>query len=175
VGLGAHSLGAVKAAYWLSEQRGGGVKRLIALSPPRLSTAILRQDEKRGEVFSRDLDQAKQFCESGKSDHVMRVRYPLPNWLSAATFLDKYGSEDRYDYFGWLEKISQQSLWVFGESEVRNGSGNFRDADLHLSLLFQQRSLYQQSVEVVPGGDHSYRGVRDLLWQTVESWLSRSL
>ncbi|AMV31989.1 hypothetical protein VN12_07695 [Pirellula sp. SH-Sr6A] len=175
LGIGAHSLGALKTAYWLSESLGVGVERYISLSPPRLSTSILAEDPKRGEVFCKDLQLAKELCESGKSDQVIRVRYPLPNWLSAATFLDKYGSNDRYDYFGWLEKISQQTLWVFGESEVRNGSGNFRDADLNLSHRFAEKSLYHHSVEVIEGGDHSYRGVRQPLWQTITSWLTRSL
>lgn len=174
-GLGAHSLGALKAAYWLSDSPRLSVKRFIALSPPRLSTSILQEDPKRRDVFNRDLELSRELCESGKSDQVIRVRYPLPNWLSAATFLDKYGSDDRYDYFGWLERISQHTLWLFGESEVRNGSTNFRDADLNLSQRFAERSLYQHAVEVIPGADHSYRGVRDSLWQSVSEWLARSL
>lgn len=174
-GIGAHSLGALKAAYWLSEAPGATVKRFVALSPPRLSTSLLLDDPKRRDIFSRDLELSRELCSTGKSDQVIRVRYPLPNWLSAATFLDKYGSDERYDYFGWLERISQQCLWVFGESEVRNGSTNFRDADLNLSQRFVEGSLYQHAVEVIPGADHSYRGVRESLWESVSAWLARSL
>lgn len=174
-GIGAHSLGALKAAYWLAEASLPCMKRFVALSPPRLSTSILLEDPKRRDAFSRDLELSRELCESGRSDQVIRVRYPLPNWLSAATFLDKYGSEDRYDYFGWLERISQQCLWVFGESEVRNGSTNFRDADLNLSQRFVEGSLFQHAVEVIPGADHSYRGVRESLWKSVSAWISRSL
>lgn len=168
-GLAAHSLGAVKAAFWCSEE-GIALDRLIAISPPRLNTQLLLGDPKRSTVFKEHLGLAQSLCEEGKPDEVIKVRFPLPNWVSASTFLDKYGSGSKYDYLTQLDGIRANTLWVFGGSEVRNGSVNFLDADVHLRSKIENASLFRQSVEVIDGADHSYRDKRDDLAACIEQW-----
>ena len=168
-GIAAHSLGAVKAAFCAA---GGGIEleRLIAISPPRLNTRLLLDDAKRSTVFAEHLQLAKSLCDQGKPDEVIKVRFPLPNWVSASTFLDKYGSDSKYDYLMQLDRIRAKVLWVFGGSEVRYGSINFLDADIHLRSEIERSSLFRQSVEVIDGADHSYRDKREDLAACIEQW-----
>lgn len=178
-GIAAHSLGAVKAAYWLAHRGAldassseGMLQRFWALSPPRLNTSLLLKDPKKADVFREHLDKAREYIDQGQSDTIMRVRFPLPNWVSAKTFFDKYGSGDKYDYLSYLDRISVPTLWTFGDSEVRNGSLNFLDADIQISAEKENRNLFQHSVAVIDDADHSYRGVRQALFQSGSTWLA---
>lgn len=191
-GVAAHSLGAIKTAYWALDNQSNGALtqgvfgvgtafasrfKVILLSPPRLTTSVLLTDPKRGQAFSDDLEHARTLCDSGRHDHVMRIRYPMPNWVSAATFLDKYGSADRYDYIRFLEQLdhSQASqvdaLWLFGEREVRQGSANFLDADLNVLEAADRLGQHQHHVSVVSNADHSYRGCEEELKAIIHDWL----
>ena len=169
LGIAAHSLGAVKAAFWAAEN-GIELGQLIAISPPRLNTQLLLEDAKRSAVFGEHLQLARSLCDQGKPDEVIKVRFPLPNWVSASTFLDKYGSGSKYDYLAQLDRIRAKVLWVFGGSEVRHGSINFLDADIHLRSEIERSSLFHQSVEVIDGADHSYRDKRAELADCIEQW-----
>ena len=174
-GVLAHSLGAVKGAYWLGNQtEKAEIERFIALSPPRLNTELITDDPRKGVVFREQLDVAKSLCESGEGDRIIRVRFPLPNWVSAGTFVDKYGSGDKYDYLRFLPTIDPPSLWIFGETEVGQGMANFRHADLIIRQLTEQHSLFQHRVTVIDGADHSYTGTREALLSTIMEWLSRA-
>lgn len=183
VGVIAHSLGAVKSAYALAHKI-EGIDRFIALSPPRLNTDLLLADPKKCDVFREHLAQAQALCQAGDDHHIMRVRFPLPNWVSAATFLDKYGSGATYDYLSFIGEIHIPTLWVFGDSEVRAGSVNFRDADRLLVDAIQRcainklegadeadhsRTLHR--VEVIDGADHSYRAAREALRRCISNWM----
>ncbi|MBM3966415.1 MAG: alpha/beta hydrolase [Planctomycetes bacterium] len=169
IGIVAHSLGAVKAAYALAKKI-EGVDLFVALSPPRLNTDLLLADPKKCAVFQEHLAQAQSLCQDGEDHHIMRVRFPLPNWVSAATFLDKYGSGARYDYLSFIGEIPIPTLWVFGDSEVRDGSVNFRDADRQIAQAIQRCSMHH--VEVIDNADHSYRAAREALGRCISNWLA---
>lgn len=184
VGIVAHSLGAVKSAYALANKI-EGIDRFVALSPPRLNTDLLLADPKKCAVFQEHLAQAQSLCNTGDDHHIMRVRFPLPNWVSAATFLDKYGSGATYDYLSFIGDISIPTLWVFGDTEVRDGSVNFRGADRQIGSAIERCSFNVPKstvgkdlskplhcVEVIDGADHSYRAAREGLRQCISNWIN---
>lgn len=165
-----HSLGALKACIWATHDD-CIAKRLVLISPPRLNTQMLLDDPARGPVFREHLQDAVELCAAGSPDRVMKVRFPLPMWICASTYVDKYGSGKTYDYTELLEKIDIPCLWTFGESEVRRGTSNFRDADLILKqVILDKQKESIQSVRVVEKADHSYRDARPLLMQTLLQW-----
>jgi pimeloyl-ACP methyl ester carboxylesterase len=147
----------------------------VALSPPRLNTQLLLNDPAKQEVFDDHLKEANQWCAKGFPHHIMRVRFPLANLLSAATFIDKYGSGEKYDYFAYWSKIQIPSLWVFGQQEVRHGSVNFRDVDLALEAKFADHLASNHALSVVAQADHSYRGQRQALLDAIAAWLTPDL
>jgi pimeloyl-ACP methyl ester carboxylesterase len=173
VGLMAHSLGAVKSLFALAHGL-QGIERLVAISPPRLNTELLVADPNKSKVFREHLEQARSLCESGHDHQIIRVRFPLPNWVSAATFLDKYGSGDKYDYQTLWPRISIPCLWLFGSLEVRHGSSNFLNADQCLTERWglAESSLRQHRLEVIDNADHSYRNARPALHQSILRWIA---
>ena len=184
IGCIAHSLGAFKVSYALAAPTEPSdplspppphLRAFIALSPPRLNTELLLNDSAKREVFHQHLQEAKDWCDKGFPHHIMRVRFPLANWVSAETFLDKYASGDKYDYFAYWAKITTPSFWVFGQQEVRRGSVNFKDMDLQLIAAFANASTTGHSVAVIPDADHSYRGKRDLLAESILGWIGKQV
>lgn len=167
-GAMAHSLGAVKVGYALAHGL-SGLESWIALSPPRLNTELLLNDPAKRDVFREQLQEAQSYCDAGRDNHIMRVRFPLPNWVSARTFADKYGSGDKYDYLAWRHQLVLPTLWLFGQLEVREGSANFRDADQMLESNLPKGHV----VQVIDSADHSYRTTRDALRQQIATWLQR--
>ncbi|MFN6127488.1 MAG: alpha/beta hydrolase [Planctomycetota bacterium] len=168
VGAMAHSLGAVKVGFALASGL-QGIESWVAISPPRLTTELLLRDPAKRDVFREQLQEAQSYCDAGKDNHIMRVRFPLPNWVSARTFVDKYGSGDKYDYLTWRGRLNLPTLWLFGQLEVREGSANFRDADQLLANGIQDGHV----VRVIDSADHSYRTTRDALRQQIAAWLDR--
>jgi predicted alpha/beta hydrolase family esterase len=172
-GLAAHSLGAVKGAYWLGRKDAATqVERFLALSPPRLNTELIADGTKKGLIFAEQLERARELCSNGEGDRIIRVRFPLPTWVSASTFADKYGSGSKYDYLATLGGIEVPTLWAFGSIEVTQGMRNFRNADVAIREVADRDSMYHHRATVIDGGDHSYTGVRSLLFDEIRDWLA---
>lgn len=174
-GIAAHSLGAVKGAFWLSmEQSKIPLERFIALSPPRLNTDLIADGTKKGLIFQEQLAHARELCSAGEGDRIIRVRFPMPTWVSAGTFADKYGSGSKYDYLSAIPKINIPSLWAFGSIEITQGMKNFRDADVTIREVSDRECLYNHRTSVIEQGDHSYNGVRSALFDEIRDWLATS-
>ena len=173
VSLLGHSLGALKCILW-SIKNNEILKALVAISPPRLNTDNLLNDPDRGDVFREHLRDADQKCEAGHPESVMKVRFPLPMWVCASTFKDKYGSGEKYDYLSMAGALNVPTLWTFGQLEVERGSSNFKDADLELKkrLAEQASCLGKHAVCVVTSADHSYQGVTAELSDCIVNWRS---
>ena len=166
-----HSLGAIKCIQWglKNDER---LQALVAVSPPRLNTELLLQDPNRGPIFLDHLRVATEKCDSGHPESVMKVRFPLPMWVCASTYKDKYGSGEKYDYLMMANQLRVPTLWTFGEYEVENGSANFKqaDAELHKRLLTADKANPKHTICVIPNADHSYRGVVSRLSICIENW-----
>ncbi len=171
ISLLGHSLGALKCLLW-SLKKHDYLGALVAISPPRLNTELLLKDPTRGPVFLRHLAEASDKCESGAPEFVMKVRFPLPMWICASTYKDKYGSGDKYDYLALADQLRIPTLWTFGQFEVEEGSANFRGADIELKRQLGQTALdAKQTVRVIADADHSYRGVLEQLGDCIGNWI----
>ncbi len=173
VSLLGHSLGALKCILW-SLKNNESLKALVAVSPPRLNTDILLKDPDRGAVFHEHLREANEKCEAGHPESVMKVRFPLPMWVCASTFQDKYGSGDKYDYLAMASGLNVPTLWTFGQLEVERGTSNFKGADIELKrrLAVQSSCVQKHTVRVITSADHSYRGVTAQLSDCIGNWQS---
>ncbi len=171
VSLLGHSLGAIKCILW-SLKNNERLKALVAVSPPRLNTDILLKDPERGTVFREHLRNASEKCDAGHPESVMKVRFPLPMWVCASTYRDKYGSGEKYDYLAMASGLHVPTLWTFGQLEVERGTSNFKDADLELRKKIEQplSDLEKHTVCVIERADHSYRGVTSQLSDCIGNW-----
>ncbi len=129
---------------------------------------MLSQDESYGSVYEEQFGQAKELIEKGKPEGLMSIRYPQPMLISAATFMDKYGS-DSYDYMKLLEKMSTPTLWTFGRREVDGRRASFRECDQTLSCMLTNQPHHE--VITIDDADHNYSLGRSTLAVKIRKWM----
>ncbi len=164
VGLLGHSLGAVKCLYSLAHEPDPAVVRMIAVSPPRLSYSWFLTGERAAE-FRDTYQRAESLVSAGEPETLLEVRLPLPMVITAGGYVEKYGADERYNYLRFLERVNCPVLLTLGEIEATNNIA-FRDAADAV-----RQTAPRVHVEMVPGADHFYTGVREELVRRVEAWL----
>ncbi len=173
IGLLGHSLGAIKVALMASEDQASPVDALICLSPPRLVPEILRGDPKYARRYSEDLEAAHLLVADGKPESLLSIRFPQPMLISAATFLDKYGRVDPYDYMKMASEIQLPTLWCFGAEEVEGPRASFRQCDVALRSVIE--GTLNHTLRVIPNADHAYTRARSDLKSTVCQWIAEKI
>ncbi len=168
VGLLGHSLGAVKAIYWLSQLDPAPVIVLVAVSPPRLSYAHYAASE-RADEFLGTFEQAQSHVDAGRPDELMLVKFPLPYWVSAAGYIDRYGPGERYNVLRSIQHLPVPLLVSYGSRELQTDVA-FRGMPEEIEKL---PSKAPRQIAVIAGGDHSYSTVELSLAERIELWLSR--
>jgi pimeloyl-ACP methyl ester carboxylesterase len=161
-----HSLGAVKALYAVSN--GVQAEFVIAASPPSLSYRRLLAG-KDGEAFRRWIDEAKRLIDAGAGDRLFEPNVPFPLVISARTYWDKYGAEERYDFLKLLAKIDRPTLFTYGELELRGEGTPFAGLPERIGEIAGEGQPI--SMRIVPGADHAYRGVADAWAAAVAEWI----
>jgi alpha-beta hydrolase superfamily lysophospholipase len=161
-----HSLGAVKSLYAIAH--GVNVDAVIALSPPRLSYSWFCQSA-RADEFLETYRRAEALMAEGKPGALIEVRMPLPMHITAAGYCEKYGPDERYNYLNLLHAVRCPALVLFGGKEVIDNVA-FQQAPEEVARWQAKRSHLE--VDVIPGGDHFYTGVRDAAWQRIDRWLT---
>ena len=148
-----HSLGAIKTLHTVVNSPHPAVKRLVAISPPRLAYNYYCESEKRTE-FLAHFHAAQENVAAGRGETLIEIKFPLPFLLSAASFLDKYGPEEKYNFLKHLTKIKIPTLFTYGEVELEEV--NFRG----LPEAVAEGAVPGQNLQVVTvaGANHVYTG-----------------
>jgi alpha-beta hydrolase superfamily lysophospholipase len=168
IALLGHSLGAVKCLYAAAQTPGLGVHGVMAVSPPRLSYSWFCQSD-RAAQFLETYRQAETCIEQGRPSALLEVKLPLPFVITAAGYVEKYSPEERYNFLKFLETVRCPTLALFGGVEIENNMA-FQNAPDEVRRLGVKNPRI--TVEVVPGADHFYTGVRDAAWQCIDAWLT---
>ncbi len=171
VGLLGHSSGAVKSLYALAHEPNLAAACVVAVSPPRLSYSWFCQSAD-GPRFLETYGEAERLAREGRPTALMEVTLPLPFVVTAAGYLEKYGPDERYNYFRFLAGVRRPTLVTLGSVEVANNMA-FAGAPEELAAL--ARRYPWLGVEVVEGADHFYTGARQEVVARVEGWLRSSL
>lgn len=163
-----HSLGAVKALYAMAQDDPPPVARVAALSPPRLSHAHFSQSA-RAERFLAEHAQAENMVREGRGEATLDATVPLPYPITAASYVDKYGVEERYNILRFVDRVRAPVLFTFGTLELRSEAF----AGLPEALAPAGGANPVRQVAVIGGADHVYTGVQLDLAARIESWLRR--
>ena len=161
-----HSMGGVKSIYATAA---GAVDpaAIIAISPPRFCHRMFQQHPA-AEPFREDYARAREMVEADRGDELIPVRQPLPMWIRAAGYIEKYGPEDRYDLIRHLPQVACPVLVLVGGDSVER-SPAFGSLPVDLAAL--EIPAERLAVELIAGADMHYTNDPDEPLRRAVQWL----
>ena len=81
----------------------------MAISPPRLSFCAFLPIVS-AEEFRRQFAVAEELVAAGRGDELLAVKVPLPYFVCAAGFIDRYGPAERYNVLKLLDRVKCPTL-----------------------------------------------------------------
>ena len=117
IGLLGHSMGAVRVAYYAATQNDPLVAVVVPISPVRLSYSYYMESVD-AEEFGSIVAVAQRLIDQGDPESVLRVRFPIPQFFSAASYLDKHGPEEKYNLIRLAGGIRVPILTLNGSLET---------------------------------------------------------
>ena len=169
VGMLGHSLGAIKAIYTLASPNTLKIAALVAVSPPHLSYAYFCTTP-RADLFKQTLELAQQHVDAGRPDELMKVMFPLPYYVTAAGYVDRYGPGERYDVLKFVNRMPCPTLVTYGTKEVQSDAA-FRGMPEAVDQLAAKATNLQGAV--IAGADHQYTACHDALAERINLWAKR--
>ncbi len=168
IGLVGHSLGAIKAVYSQALEGHPNVVCILAASPPRLSYAAFQNGPRAADHFA-SLATAREHLQAGHPEALFTAKFPFPMLISAATYVDKYGPEERYNFLPYLAQLSVPVLFTYGELELESGGVAF--AGLPATIAESSSADNVVDVATIDGADHFYTGQSGVLAEAMTGWL----
>ena len=83
------------------------------------------------------------------------LTFPFPLVISAATFLDKYGPAERYDFVQLRERLRTPVDFVYGQLELESRTSAFDGIVADIEQLDWPAG---SSCQVIPQANHFYQG-----------------
>ena len=108
---------------------------------------------------------------AGHGETLMEIRTPLPFLVSAASFIDKYGPEEKYNILNEIGRLSLPTLFVYGEVELAEVA--FRGLPEAISAVAPPGAAEKISVITIAGANHVYTGQIDELSHKIRAWLAK--
>ena len=117
IGLLGHSMGAVRVAYYAATQEDPRVAAIVPVSPVRLSYSHYLQSVD-AEEFRANMETAQRLVNEGEPDGVFQVNFPIPQFFSAASYIDKHGPFEKYNLINAADRIRVPMLALNGSKET---------------------------------------------------------
>jgi hypothetical protein len=100
----------------------------------------------------------------------MKVMFPLPYYVTAAGYIDRYGPAERYDVLKYLDRMPCSTLVTYGTKEVQSDAA-FQGMPEAIDELSKKCANLQGAV--IAGADHQYTACHDALAARIVSWTKR--
>ena len=117
IGLLGHSMGAVRVTYYAATRDDPRVAAIVPVSPVRLSYSYYLESED-AEEFRANMETAQRLMDARDPDGVFRVNFPIPQFFSAASYVDKHGPFERYNLINLADRIRVPILALNGSRET---------------------------------------------------------
>ena len=163
-----HSLGAIKSVYTVCHQSECQPAGVVAMSPPRLSYQAFMNGPDQP-LFFEAMDQAQKAVQKAQFTTLLRVRFPFPLLISAASYVDKYGPDENYNLLKFAHRLSCPTLFTYGQLELRDGGVAFAGLPEALQALKYEEE--RPEWVTVEGADHMYKDRYDVISQLVVQWI----
>ena len=160
-----HSMGAVKISYYAAFQNDPRIQAVIPISPVRLSYSYYMGSED-AEEFQNNLELADEMEANGRALDLMKVNFPIKQFFSAASYLDKHGPGERYNLVDLAPRIHVPILTLAGSLETHT-----RLVDMASDLVLAAVNSPSPSYEIIDGGDHSLQNRKSAASQSVLDWI----
>ena len=165
VGLLGHSMGAVRVTCYAATQNDPRVAAVIPVSPVRLSYSYFLESED-AEEFRANLETAQRLMDKGEPDGVFRVDFPIPQYFSASSYIDKHGPLEKYNLVNLAGRLRVPVLALNGSRET------------HTRLIGMAQDLAKAAVNspqatsvTVEDGEHSLVNRTEEASAAVLQWL----
>lgn len=166
-----HSLGAIKTVFCQSHETLDLVVAVLAISPPRLEHETFLVGERSGE-FRASFSAAENLIATGLADELVDVTFPFPLLITAASYVDKYGSQDRYNIVKLIEHLNVPTHFIYGGSELTDGNTAFAGlADILVDKVRDAELVDLVTVEVIAEADHLYMRHLDTLLASAQRFV----
>ena len=160
-------LGAGKISYYAAFQNDPRIHAVIPISPVRLSYSYYMGSED-AEEFQNNLELADEMEANGRALDLMKVNFPIKQFFSAASYLDKHGPGERYNLVDLAPRIHVPILTLAGSLETHT-----RLVDMASDLVLAAVNSPSPSYEIIDGGDHSLQNRKAAASQSVSEWIPR--
>ena len=148
-GLLGHSMGAVRVAFYAATQDDPRVAAVVPVSPVRLSHSYFLESEDAGE-FRANMETAQGMVDKGDPDGVFRVNFPIPQFFSAKSYIDKHGPQEKYNLVNVADRIRVPMLALNGSRETHT-----RLKDMAQDLARAAVNSPKAAAIMVDEGEHS--------------------
>jgi pimeloyl-ACP methyl ester carboxylesterase len=163
-----HSLGAVKAAYYLANHTDARVHGCVLASPPRFNTEVLLASD-RGAEFATNIANAKALVAAGKGHELMPTTFPLKSFSGAQAYLSKYAMGTKFDVLELVAKIPVPVFALTGENELADAV--FGDHPAGYAAAREKKK--DVDFVAVPNGDHHYTLAQAFAVDHLLAWIDR--
>lgn len=165
--LWGHSRGAVKTTYYMGIENDPRVKACILASPPWFSYSRWMRSPQAG-LFREHLALAQKYVDEGNPNATFWTKVPMEYITGAQNYLRKYGPDEKYNLFNYIEQINCPVLAFTGTAEV---GGRFAFDGLPEAFERAREKKPNLTHVSIPGGDHMYTGKHDFVFDHVLGWL----
>ena len=166
--LWGHSLGAIKSLYAQAHEPDAETLGVIACSPIILSRSAFSTGPRAAEYQS-DLERAQEFVSRGEGSKLFHIRNPISLWISARSYLDKYGPEERYNILNFLHSVACPILFTYGRLELPDSPHAIPELQTQLREAAPDRQDFE--CQVIEKANHFYTDGIDEVSQQMERWL----
>ena len=166
IGLLGHSMGAVKVTYYAAWEDDPRVRTVIPISPVRLSYGYYMESPDARE-FQENLERADRMESEGRAMELMKAEFPIPQYFSAASYLDKHGPAERYNLVTLAPRIKVPLFAIAGSLETHTRLIDMA-SDLALAAVNSPRAQHI----ILDGGDHSLQNLKGEAALAVLNWLA---
>jgi len=119
------------------------------------------------EEFQNNLELADQMEADGRALDLMKVNFPITQFFSAASYLDKHGPGERYNLVDLGPRIHVPILALAGSLETHT-----RLVDMESDLVLSAVNSPSASYEIIKGGDHSLQNRKNEASKAVLKWVT---
>ena len=107
--------------------------------------------------FRQSIENARTAVREGEPERLVDVSVPFSLLITAESYLDKYGQQEKYSLEPMIDKLSLPTDFIFGGYELQHSGVAFSGLDTSIQRIAVEAGLEQQiSVRVIEDADHMY-------------------